>query len=67
MANAETIEQLREERSILAKEHKTLQRRFAEISEVGRRLCSAKHTLTSVEVACEPTSRATCRLSGFAR
>lgn len=32
--NAETIEQLREERNILAVDHKELQRRFAEVSEV---------------------------------
>jgi len=33
--NAETIEQLRQERSQLAADHKQLQRRFAEVSEVN--------------------------------
>ena len=34
--NAETIENLREERSLLTTNHKELQRRFAEISEVSQ-------------------------------
>jgi myosin protein heavy chain len=34
--NAETVEQLRQERSLLAQDHKELQRRFSEISEVSR-------------------------------
>lgn len=34
--NAETIENLRQERSLLATDHKALQRRFAEISEVSQ-------------------------------
>lgn len=33
--NAETIEQLREERAVLAADHKALQKRFSEISEVS--------------------------------
>lgn len=36
--NAETIENLRQERSLLSTDHKALQRRFAEISEVSQ-LC----------------------------
>lgn len=32
--NADTIEQLRQERSLLVSDHKDLQRRFSEISEV---------------------------------
>ena len=32
--NADTIEQLRQERSILAAEHKDLQRRFQDVTEV---------------------------------
>lgn len=32
--NVQTIDQLRQERAILAADHKELQRRFAEISEV---------------------------------
>jgi uncharacterized membrane protein len=34
--NAETVEQLRQERSLLAQDHKELQRRFSEISEASR-------------------------------
>jgi triphosphoribosyl-dephospho-CoA synthetase len=34
--NAETIENLRQERSLLSTDHKVLQRRFAEISEVSQ-------------------------------
>jgi hypothetical protein len=34
--NMETIDQLRQERALLAVDHKELQRRFSEISEVGR-------------------------------
>lgn len=33
--NAETVEQLRQERSLLAVDHKELQRRFSEISEAS--------------------------------
>jgi hypothetical protein len=33
--NAETVEQLRQERSLLAMDHKDLQRRFSEISEAS--------------------------------
>jgi len=33
--NAETIDQLRQERSLLVSDHKELQKRFSEISEVG--------------------------------
>ena len=33
--NAATIEQLRQERSLLVSDHKDLQHRFSEISEVG--------------------------------
>ncbi|KAJ6581666.1 hypothetical protein B0H19DRAFT_929437 [Mycena capillaripes] len=36
--NAETVEQLRQERSLLAMDHKDLQRRFSEISEHANRL-----------------------------
>ncbi|KAJ7647253.1 hypothetical protein FB45DRAFT_987061 [Roridomyces roridus] len=36
--NAETVEQLRQERSLLAMDHKDLQRRFTEISEQANRL-----------------------------
>ncbi|KAK6967117.1 PACT-coil-coil domain-containing protein [Favolaschia claudopus] len=36
--NAETVEQLRHERSLLAQDHKDLQRRFSEISEHANRL-----------------------------
>ncbi|KDR80779.1 hypothetical protein GALMADRAFT_241215 [Galerina marginata CBS 339.88] len=36
--NTETIEQLRQERSLLAADHKELQRRFAEISETANNL-----------------------------
>ncbi|KAJ7879992.1 hypothetical protein B0H14DRAFT_2708159 [Mycena olivaceomarginata] len=36
--NAETVEQLRQERSLLAQDHKELQRRFSEISEHANRL-----------------------------
>ncbi|KAJ7781957.1 hypothetical protein DFH07DRAFT_1017858, partial [Mycena maculata] len=39
--NAETVEQLRQERSLLAMDHKDLQRRFSEISEAGRSHSSA--------------------------
>ncbi len=34
LETAETIEQLRQERSLLAADHKQLQRKYAEISEV---------------------------------
>jgi type II secretory pathway predicted ATPase ExeA len=34
--NSQTIEQLRQERSLLMKDHKELQRRFTDISEVSR-------------------------------
>lgn len=34
--NVETIENLRQERSLLSTDHKALQRRFAEISEVSQ-------------------------------
>lgn len=33
--NSSTIEQLRQERSILARDHKDLQQRYAQASEVG--------------------------------
>ena len=33
--NMSTIEQLRQERSILARDHKDLQQRYAQASEVG--------------------------------
>jgi myosin protein heavy chain len=33
--NAETIDQLRQERSLLVSDHKELQKRFSEISEVS--------------------------------
>lgn len=36
LENNETIGQLRQERSILARDHKELQRRFTEVSEVGK-------------------------------
>ncbi|KAJ7105464.1 hypothetical protein C8R43DRAFT_1165567 [Mycena crocata] len=36
--NADTVEQLRQERSLLAMDHKDLQRRFSEISEHANRL-----------------------------
>jgi hypothetical protein len=38
--NAETIDQLREERSLLAKDHKELQRQFTEVSEVSVSPCN---------------------------
>jgi myosin protein heavy chain len=34
LENADTIEQLRQERSLLVADHKELQKRFSEISEV---------------------------------
>ncbi|KAH7890884.1 hypothetical protein F5I97DRAFT_1839637 [Phlebopus sp. FC_14] len=39
-ANTETIDQLRQERSLLARDHKDLQRRFAEVSERANQLRS---------------------------
>ncbi|KAG2058631.1 hypothetical protein BDR06DRAFT_1004331 [Suillus hirtellus] len=38
--NAETIDQLRQERSLLAKDHKELQRQFTEVSERVNKLCN---------------------------
>jgi myosin protein heavy chain len=38
--NSQTIEQLRQERSLLTKDHKELQRRYTDISEVSpHRIC----------------------------
>ncbi|KAF7370481.1 PACT-coil-coil domain-containing protein [Mycena sanguinolenta] len=41
--NVETVEQLRQERSLLAQDHKDLQRRFSEISEHANRLRAEYH------------------------
>lgn len=38
--NAETIERLRQERSLLANDHKSLQRKFTDVSEVSFISCS---------------------------
>ncbi|KAJ6619906.1 hypothetical protein B0H10DRAFT_2024000 [Mycena sp. CBHHK59/15] len=45
--NAETVEQLREERSLLAMDYKDLQRRFSEISEHANRLRAEYHASQS--------------------
>ncbi|KAJ7180785.1 hypothetical protein C8R46DRAFT_885504 [Mycena filopes] len=46
--NAETVEQLRQERSLLAKEHKDLQRRFSEISEASCCQSPSEHRASQV-------------------
>lgn len=44
--NTSTIEQLRQERSILARDHKDLQQRYAQVSEVGFPLKNLSSLLT---------------------
>jgi hypothetical protein len=58
--NAETIDQLRNERGILATDHKELQRRFAEASEV--RVLLRRGDFTCLIVAIEGCKQSSKRI-----
>ncbi|KAG2137784.1 hypothetical protein BD769DRAFT_1384914 [Suillus cothurnatus] len=59
--NAETIDQLREERSLLAKDHKELQRQFTEVSERANKLRNDYAKVTIIARQTPSSTRLTSR------